>query len=466
MNTRRRAIFGISILVILAMLGACTPAATPAPAEPAAPAAPAEPAAPAAPAETAAPAEPAAPEAPAPCEPITISFWSGLGSPDNVPMAAMVKEFNETNEDCITIELTELDWGTLYSKIVLDFSTNSAPDILTMHQTNILQNVELGILQPVDDLAAKYGLVADDFVETAWEGTQIDGKRYAVPNDLHPLGLYYNVKMFEEAGLDPAKPPTNEAELIEYAQKLTVDKDGDGTPDQYGIGIGYSGGVPFRTWMSLLWQNEGQDVLNADRTAAAFNTPEGIAALQFLYDLVYVHKVSPVAESDPADDFMKGIVAMEVDGPWAMGDYNKIEGLVYKTAMLPVLADKAAAWGNSHTYVFPDNKKPERTEAGFIFAKWMSDHNFEWSRDSGHMPVRKSILESADFKALENWQAFANSLPGAHYYPTIVKQAEVFGREPTSPFTMMMESVMLDQASVADAVALAEQMVNDILAAP
>lgn len=82
------------------------------------------------------------------------------------------------------------------------------------------------------------------------------------------------------------------------------------------------------------------------------------------------------------------------------------------------------------------------------------------------MPVRKSILESADFKALENWQAFANSLPGAHYYPTIVKQAEVFGREPTSPFTMMMESVMLDQASVADAVALAEQMVNDILAAP
>ena len=82
------------------------------------------------------------------------------------------------------------------------------------------------------------------------------------------------------------------------------------------------------------------------------------------------------------------------------------------------------------------------------------------------MPVRKSVLESPEFKALENWQAFALSLPGAHYYPTIVKQAEVFGREPTSPFVIMMESVMLDQSTVPDAIALAEQMVNDILAAP
>ena len=91
-------------------------------------------------------------------------------------------------------------------------------------------------------------------------------------------------------------------------------------------------------------------------------------------------------------------------------------------------------------------RNPKQTEAGMKFAKWMSDHNFEWSRDSGHMPVRKSILDSSEFKALENWQAFAKSLPGAHYYPAIVKQAEVFGREPTSPFVIMMESVMLDQA--------------------
>lgn len=451
----------LSTLVVLAMvLGACAPAATPAPAQPQAPAQPAETQAPAQPAETQAPAEPPAPEK------ITITYWSGLGSPDNVPMAELVKEFNATNTFGITIEATELDWGTLYSKIVLDSKAGNPPDILTMHQTNLLQNVDLGILQPVDDLAAEFGLTGDDFVETAWEGTQVDGKRYAIPLDLHPLGLYYNVDAFEKAGLDPTKPPTNKDELLEYAKKLTVDANGDGTPEQYGLGMGYSGGVPFRTWMSLVWQNEGQDILNADRTKAAFNTPEAIDALQFLHDLVYVEKVTPPAEQDPDDDFMKGNVAMVITGPWAMGDYNKIEGLNYKTAMIPVIYDHPAAWGNSHTFAFPAGVDPAKTRAAMQFVKWMSDRNFDWSKNSGHQPVRKSVLNSAEFKQLENWQAFANTLPYAHYYPAIVKQAEVFGREPTSPFVIMMESVMLDQVSVPDAIATAEKMVNDLLAQP
>jgi multiple sugar transport system substrate-binding protein len=444
-------------VVLALMLGACAPAATPEPAQPAATEAPA-------PAATEAP-EPAATEPPAP-EKTTLTFWSGLGSPDNVPMAALVKEFNETNDLGITIEETELDWGTLYSKIVLDATAGNPPDVLTMHQTNLLQNVDLGILQPVDDLANEYGLTGDDFVDTAWEGTQVDGKRYAIPLDMHPLGLYYNVDAFEKAGLDPNKPPTNKDELLEYAKKLTVDENGDGTPEQYGLGMGYSGGVPFRTWMGLVWQNEGQDILNADRTAAAFNTPEAKDALQFLHDLVYVEKVTPPAEQDPDDDFMKGNVAMVISGPWAMGDYNKIEGLNYKTAMIPVIYDQPAAWGNSHTFAFPANVDPAKTKAAMEFVKWMSDKNFDWSKNSGHQPVRESILNSEEFKQLENWQAFANTLPYAHYYPAIIKQAEVFGREPTSPFVIMMESVMLDQTSVEDAIATAEQMVNDLLAQP
>ncbi|MCC6956234.1 MAG: ABC transporter substrate-binding protein, partial [Anaerolineales bacterium] len=461
--------------VLALLLGACAPAATqappPPPTQPPAPAA-TEPPAPAAteppaPAATEEPA-PAATEEPAPPapEPITLNFWSGLGSPDNVPMAALVKEFNETNPYGITIEETELDWGTLYSKIVLDTKAGNPPDVLTMHQTNIIQNVSLGILQPVDDLAKEFGLTGDDFVKTAWEGTQVDGKRYAIPLDLHPLGLYYNVDFFEKAGLDPNKPPTNKEEFLEYAKKLTVDENGDGTPEQYGIALGYSGGVPFRTWMSLVWQNEGQHILNEDRTKAAFNTPEAINALQFLYDLVYTQKVSPPGEQDPDDDFMKGHVAMVITGPWAMGDYNKIEGLNYKTAMIPVIYDHPAAWGNSHTFAFPAGVDPAKTRAAMQFVKWMSDRDFEWSKNSGHQPVRISVLESPEFKQLVNWQAFANTLPYAHYYPAIVKQAEVFGREPTSPFVIMMESVMLDQATAADAIATAEQMVNDLLAQP
>ncbi len=438
---KRKLVFLVSMLVVFSMLFA---ACTPKPAE--------EP-------KTEAPAE----EAPA-VEPITITFWNGLGAPENVILGEMVNEFNKTNTDGITIEIIELDWGTLYSKIVLDFATGNAPDITTMHQTNLIQNQALGILQPVDALAKEVGLDFNDFVAAPLEGTLIDGEHYAIPLDMHPLGLFFNVEAFEAAGLDPAKPPKTGDEFIEYAKKLTIDEDGDGNPEQWGFGLGYSGGLPFRLWMSLLWQQGGK-VLNDDATAAAFNTPEGIAALQFLHDLVYVHKVSPPGEQDPYDDFGRGLVAMLIEGPWGMGDFAEIEGLDFGTAMVPVAFDKPAAWGNSHTFAFPANNKPERSLAAMKFAKWMSDHNFEWSRDSGHQPVRKSVAESAEFKALEKWQPFAETVQYGYYYPATVKTAEVFGREPTSPFVLMMESVMLtENPDIAQAIAAAEAAVNEILA--
>jgi multiple sugar transport system substrate-binding protein len=397
-------------------------------------------------------------------EPITITFWNGLGAPENVVLNNMVAQFNEENTDGITVELTELDWGTLYSKIVLDYATGNAPDILTMHQTNLVQNQDLGILLPIDSIAEEVGFDTSDFVESAWKGTEIDGQHYAIPLDMHPLALFYNVDAFESAGLDPNAPPTTAEEFVDYAKQLTVDEDGDGEPEQWGFGLGYSGGTPFRVWMSLVWQHENGQILTDDRTEAAFNSEAGIESLQFLHDLVYVEEVSPPAEQDPYDDFGRGIVAMYIEGPWGMGDYSAIEGLNYATAMFPVIYDQPAAWGNSHTFAFPDNGTLEKTEAAMKFAKWMSDHNFEWSRDSGHQPVRKSVAQSEDFKALENWQPFAETVQYGHYYPAIVKTAEVFGREPTSPFVLMMESVMLDEnADVTQAVEEAASAVNEIL---
>lgn len=449
----------VTILVLLTMvISACTPAAAPAPAEPAKPAdtaVPAAPAAPVAPAATTAPAEPAKPA------PITITFWSGMGAPDNVPLAALVKQFNAENKDGITVEQTELDWATLYSKLVLDFKTGNAPDVVTLHQTNLVENISKGILEPIDDLYKQVGIDPTDFVDTAWKGTQVDGKQYAIPNDMHPYVLFYNVDLFKAAGLDPNKPPKTGAELLDYAQKLTIP-----AKNQYGIGLGYTAGGPFRIWMSLIWQHKDQGVLNSDYTKATFNTPAGVESLQFMYDLVYKYKVNPQGEQNEDDDFKKGIIAMIIEGPWEMGDFNPVEGLNYKTAPIPVIYDQPAAWTDSHVYAFPSNKKPEATLAGMKFAKWMSDHNFDWTKNSGHQPVRLSVLNSPEFKALENWQPFAASLPTAHYYPAIPKEAEVFGRQPNSPFTVMMESVMLNKVPVADAVATAEKAVNDILAAP
>jgi multiple sugar transport system substrate-binding protein len=402
-------------------------------------------------------------EVEAPAEKTTIVFWNGVGAPENVVLTELVKEYNETNQDNVYVEEVILDWSTLYSKILLDFETGTPPDIMTIQQSGLYQNVDLGILADITDLMPEYGFEKEDFVESAWNGSFIDGKQYAVPFDLHPLALYYNTGLFEEAGLDPANPPATMEEFLSAAQKLTKDTNGDGTTDQYGMGLAYSGGLPFRLWMSLLWQHDGGNVLNEDNTAAAFNTEAGLESLEFLHDLVYTYKVIPEQEQSPDEDFMKGIVGMVISGPWSQFDFNSVDGLEYATAPLPVFYDQEAAWADSHMLALPDTKDETRMAAAMSFARFLSDNSLTWTQKAGHLPVKQSVLESADFKALDKAQAFAETLPNAHYYPSIKNESLVFGRDSNSPFVVLMESTLLNTKTRQEALNEVEIMVNELL---
>lgn len=460
MSAKRMVVVLSVVSVACMLLAACGPAATaaaptsaPAPAATQAPAA--NPTFP--PAPVAAPSISGLPFSPS--NPITIQYWCGLGMPDDLPMEELVKSFNDTNPYGIKVVETEMDWNTLYSKLALDYSTGSAPDVLTLQQTDLLEEYNYGILQPIDDLFTKFGGDPSDIMDVAWNGVHINGKQYAVPIDVHPLVLYYNTDLFTAAGLDPTKPPTNMTDFLADAQKLT-----DPSKGQYGVGLGYTAGGPFRIWMSMVWQHTGGAILTPDGTKAAFNSQAGTESLQFMQDLIYKYKVNPKGEQDEEGDFKKGIVAMEVDGPWEIWDYNPVAGLHYATAQLPVWYDQPAAWANSHTLAFPDNKKPNSTLAAMEFAMFVYNNDFYWTKYAGHQPVRKSVLNSADFKALTLWQPIAATLPVAHFYPAIPKEWEVFARQPTSPFVLMMEQALLNDASVTDTIAATEKAVNGIIA--
>ncbi len=58
-------------------------------------------------------------------------------------------------------------------------------------------------LAPID----KYISAAERKSLTGWEGTTFDDKTYGVPIGLQGLGISYNSKLFEQAGLNPTSRP-------------------------------------------------------------------------------------------------------------------------------------------------------------------------------------------------------------------------------------------------------------------
>ncbi|MFF7160027.1 extracellular solute-binding protein [Streptomyces sp. NPDC008086] len=95
----------------------------------------------------------------------------------------------------------------------------------------------------------------------------VDGRIYGIPRTGYSMGLIYNRKLFQKAGLDPEKPPTTWAELRAAAEKIAGL--GDGTVGYADYSAQNQGGWHFITVDGATVRNTGTVVVQAETQGAA-----------------------------------------------------------------------------------------------------------------------------------------------------------------------------------------------------
>ncbi|MGQ0569979.1 MAG: extracellular solute-binding protein [Armatimonadota bacterium] len=114
------------------------------------------------------------------------------------------------------------------------------------------------------------------------------GQIYGVPRHVTLYYFYWNKKMFQDAGLDPTKPPQTYDELVAACTKLTK-AGSDGRVTQWGYAESMEAGSPMLNTFERWLYRAGGDVLDA-RGNVVFNDARGLRALQVVYDLIHKHK--------------------------------------------------------------------------------------------------------------------------------------------------------------------------------
>jgi arabinogalactan oligomer/maltooligosaccharide transport system permease protein len=148
------------------------------------------------------------------------------------------------------------------------------------------------------------------------------------------LGLVYNRDFLKE-------PPKTTDELVALAKANTVDEDGDGRPDRYGLVWNYTEPffvVPFLTGYGgwIFSAEQGPD----GRAIPTLDSPELVRGFEFVQSLVREHKVLPrSADYEVAASlFRDGKAAMIIDGDWSWQQYiEQAEGDA-ALATLPVVS--------------------------------------------------------------------------------------------------------------------------------
>lgn len=190
----------------------------------------------------------------------------------------------------VTVSFDYTDYGKLNEKVTTGIASGLLPDIIQIGIGWIPPLASKGVLAPLDDYGFSPDELAELYPEVALEPGQYDGATYAIPFITQGSQLVYRKDYFQEAGLDPDKPPATWGELREAAIKTTV-RASDGTLERAGFS-GLVEGVR-GNFSTFLWANGGQ-VFSEDNTEATFNSPEGVEALEFMDELVNTDKVVDV----------------------------------------------------------------------------------------------------------------------------------------------------------------------------
>lgn len=349
-----------------------------------------------------------------PAEVLTLEFWNGLTGTDKASVDELVADFNES-QSAIEVISTAMPWDVLKQKLLSSITSGSGPDLVSIDTADLAQFVEAGALQPLDDFYGS-GLVDDEnLVTAAVEATRLGDSRYGIPLNFFTSMLYWNKDLFAAAGYD--HPPTTWAEFEEMAQELTVDEDGDGTPEQYAIALADHDTVPM--FQPLLW-NTGGGVVSDDGTTALLDDPATLEALQFWVDQVVTHKVSPVGMSGPDADalFQSGKAAMEIVGPWLAPTFEEA-GIDFGVARTPAGPEAQYSLAGTVAFTVPASVEGPSRDAAFEFAAFWNgrDQQAKFSSQTGFPSTRTDITAE---------DVSDNPYPAIFGDPAVTSQAKVF----------------------------------------
>lgn len=220
---------------------------------------------------------------------ISVGGWpskEGIGL-DN--MNARKAEFEETNPDVSVVpDFWTFDRKSFYAKA----AGNQLPTQYNVAYTEMPEIINSEYSADMTATLSKRGY-DDMFNPAVLDVVSQDGKIYGYPYSGYILGIAFNTEMMSAAGLmeedGTPKQPKDWNELAEFAVQI---KQTTGKPGFVFPSSNNNGGWIFTP---VAW-SYGVDFMEKDENGkwqATFNTPEAVAALQYVKDLKWKYDVLP-----------------------------------------------------------------------------------------------------------------------------------------------------------------------------
>jgi multiple sugar transport system substrate-binding protein len=324
---------------------------------------------------------------------VTLTMWSRDSNQAFLRQLADAWNASHTNQ----VEVTIIPGSDFMTRVGTGFAAGEVPDLLPVDLIYVPEFAKAGQLTDITEFAKALPYF-DQLSPSHMRLATYEDKIYAVPFAAEGSVLLYNKGLFEQAGLDPEKPPTTWDEIYEYAKAITAL--GNGVYGYYFSGS--CAGCNAFTYLPLIWASGG-DVLTEDGLEATIDTPEVRAALEFYKKMWDEGLIPPGAQADTGTDFLnaftQGNIGMAGSGAFSISvlknDYPDIDfGLTF----LPGQEGGVSSFAGGDSIAIPKGAK--NVEAAFEFIAWAltDDVQIEMFAKTGQLPLRIDLAENKYFE--------------------------------------------------------------------
>ena len=285
-----------------------------------------------------------------------------------------------------------------------------------------------GLIQDITDRFERLpSSVREDFWPVLINGTlSWNGRLYALPFGTAVSTFFYNKTHFNESGVPaPTADWTWEVEGTRELQQLTRDRDGDGTPEVWGL-VRIDGGLG-REVYHFGYAASGQPLFSPDGTRFMGNTEAVRDALQFVRDLARVYQVMP-AQGSSWNNFAEQSASSMLWGSFMFGYMQGFPELDWDIALTPSFRGGRATniWPETPYAIAVGAKHPEEAWKVMEFIASVEGQTLAMELGWGIPPARRSVALTAFFDAYRdvNISAMIDMInqPATHIVPEHVPQ--------------------------------------------
>jgi sn-glycerol 3-phosphate transport system substrate-binding protein len=349
-------------------------------------------------------------------EPVRITLWYGLSGILEEVLTDLTNEYNAAQDKVRVRIQNQGGYGDVIDKYTQS-RRGGRPELVIFPEYTVQQIADSDSVIPVGACIEAGGFDTAPILERALLAYQTEGVQWAMPFNVSNPVLYYNRKMFTEAGLDPDRSPVSLDELRTMSQAL-VDSGAAGTGIALDSGVDSGGGWFLEQWFARageLYADNGNGRL-APATRVLYAGEFGVEVMTYVQALINDGLAVTVGDNPGGQDALLKLAdpaapaAMAIATSAALGTVldalggGLIPGITQADVGVGPMPGPgetpSATVGGGALYIVAE-KGDDKAAAAWDFVQYLvsAETQSKWAAASGYVPVHDGALELDPLRA-------------------------------------------------------------------